>query len=510
IDNLVSCHAAGSALVDRVAEGVDPADPIPLVVLFDHEEVGSTSATGAAGPALTTTLERIVASLGGDGSLGPVASALFAVGRVARAEVPSLAWRCIGVPRGTSASWSAVAAELLGPDDELEVRYLDKGAELRRQGRRLVVLDEATGDEPRTERVTTKEVGVVLGIDQVGALGTLHWQRIGRREPGPGEIEIRVEAVGINFKDLLKLTGQLDPRVTRDTFLGDACGMECVGEVVRAGPGVTRMSVGDRVLAAPADGSFRSYVTTSEGTATPAPRSLEPSQAALLLPYLTAWHGLMNVARLGPRDTVLIHAAAGGVGQCAVAIAQRVGARIIATAGSEDKRDHLRGQGIDHVSDSRSLAFVDDVRTWTEGRGVDVVLSALTADGLRESMRLLAPRGRFVDIGKKAFIDNDRLPLRIFNEGLTYASIDMDRMFQDDMPFCLDIVAECVRLIDEGELLPCRLRCSSRAKRSTRSAPWPRGGTSAGWSWRWAIVKSRRGSSPSRSPRSLSPTAATW
>ena len=406
-----------------------------------------------SGDGLAPTIQ-LVASLGGDGSLGPVASALFAVGRVARAEVPSLAWRCIGVPRGTSASWSAVAAELLGPNDELEVRYLDEGAELRRQGRRLVVLDEATGDEPRTERVSTREVGVVLGIDQVGALGTLHWQRIGRREPGPGEIEIRVEAVGINFKDLLKLTGQLDPRVTRDTFLGDACGMECVGEVVRTGPGVTRMSVGDRVLAAPADGSFRSYVTTSEGTATPAPRSLEPSQAALLLPYLTAWHGLMNVARLGPGDTVLIHAAAGGVGQCAVAIAQRVGARIIATAGSEDKRDHLRGQGIDHVSDSRSLAFVDDVRAWTEGRGVDVVLSALTADGLRESMRLLAPRGRFVDIGKKAFIDNDSLPLRIFNEGLTYASIDMDRMFQDDMPFCLDIVAECVRLIDEGELPP--------------------------------------------------------
>ncbi len=381
---------------------------------------------------------------------------LWGLVRVARNEHPELRLRSIGMALNGTAAWSALAAEIFSHDAETEVRLVEDEP---RHVRRLVALAEQTAEpQHHSETIHTREQNAVLAIDQIGALGSLHWRQIPRRAPGPRDIEIRVEASGINFKDLLKFSGQLHPRVTRDTFLGDACGMECVGEVVAVGSEVTRFSVGDRVLAAPAEGSFQSFVTTDESTATPAPKTLSPTDAAVLLPYLTAWHGLVNIARLSEGETVLIHSAAGGVGQCAVSIAKMVGARIIATASSEEKRAHLRAQGIEHVTDSRTLAFVDDVRRWTGGRGVDVVLSALTTDGLLESVRLLAPCGRFIDIGKKAFIDNDALPLRIFNDGLTYASIDMDRMFLERMPFCIDIVAECVKHMDAGKLDPLPTR----------------------------------------------------
>ncbi|MGF1468859.1 MAG: SDR family NAD(P)-dependent oxidoreductase [Sandaracinaceae bacterium] len=464
LDGLQTALSAQGARVRTARLGQESFDePVDRVVLFvPRAGDAPVDEVEALGLQLVQLVKRmaarspapslcLVSPLSGEGSTGLLGTPLWGLARVARAELADMTIRSVAVAFNGNATWARLAEEVLSDDPETEVRLVGE----RREARRLVTLEpEQAEASHETQEVVTTEQNVVLAIDQVGSLGSLHWRAIPRRAPAEREIEVRVEASGINFKDLLKFTGQLNPRVTRSTFLGDACGMECVGEVVRVGPGVTRFRVGDRVLAAPAEGSFQGYVTTDETTATIAPKTLSATDAAILLPYLTAWHGLMNIARLEEGETVLIHSAAGGVGQCAVSIAKMVGAKIIATAGSEEKRQYLREQGIERVTDSRSLAFVQDVRAWTDGRGVDVVLSALTTDGLLESVRLLAPCGRFVDIGKKAFIDNDALPLRIFNDGLTYASIDMDRMFLERMPFCIDVVAKCIEKLDEGALSP--------------------------------------------------------
>jgi acyl transferase domain-containing protein/NADPH:quinone reductase-like Zn-dependent oxidoreductase/NAD(P)-dependent dehydrogenase (short-subunit alcohol dehydrogenase family)/aryl carrier-like protein len=384
-----------------------------------------------------------------------VAAALAGALAVVRSEYPGLSARAIRAAVEPPA-WDAVVAEILGGNSDPDIRLLgEQRYELRLH--RLERLSAPLRQAPRA--VPLRDTAVTLDVEKPGVLSSLHHRLATRRCPGPREVEIRVRAAGINFKDLLKVAGQLDPLVTRETFLGEAWGMECVGEVTAVGAEVTRFAPGDGVAAIPSRGCFGSFTTTDEETVGRLPTGLSELQAAsVIIPYLTAWHALINVAQLRAGESVLIHSAAGGVGFCATQVARMLGATVIATAGSEAKRAFLSHQGIERVADSRSLAFARAVLDWTEGRGVDVVLSALAGDGFLESFRVLARYGRFIDIGKKAIVDNQALPLRVFNEGLTYAAIDMDRMLRDRTSFCVDIVLQALDALAAGKLAPPPLR----------------------------------------------------
>src|SRR5262249_7199919 len=133
--------------------------------------------------------------------------------------------------------------------------------------------------------------------------------------------------------------------------------------------------------------------------------------AALPLAYTTAVYALETVGRLRRGERVLIHAATGGVGLAAIAVARRNGAEIFATAGTDAKRDYLRGLGLTHVMASRSTAFVDEIMVATGGRGVDVVLNSLSGEAIGKSLAALAPLGRFLEIGKSDIFHAGDLPL---------------------------------------------------------------------------------------------------
>src|SRR5262249_54426344 len=147
-------------------------------------------------------------------------------------------------------------------------------------------------------------------------------------------------------------------------------------------------------------GAFRSYVTTPATYVIPKPKSLAMHEAPLFTVFLTAYYALAEVARLQRGERVLIHNGAGGVGLAAVQIAQWLGADIYATPGNEEKRAFLRNLGVQHVMDSRTLVFAGEIQTLSRGQGVDVVLNAMAGEALRKSFALLAPYGRFVEIGK--------------------------------------------------------------------------------------------------------------
>ena len=117
--------------------------------------------------------------------------------------------------------------------------------------------------------------------------------------------------------------------------------------------------------------------------------------------YLTAWHSLCEVGRLAPGERVLIHSATGGVGLAAISIAKMIGARIYATAGSEAKRALLRDLGVEYVGDSRTVDFADEILDATDGDGVDVVLNSLAGEAIRRGVAILAPGGRFIELGKR-------------------------------------------------------------------------------------------------------------
>ena len=149
---------------------------------------------------------------------------------------------------------------------------------------------------------------------------------------------------------------------------------------------------------------------------------------------------------LGEGERVLIHSATGAVGLSAIQVARSLGAEIHATAGSASKRAYLQELGIKYIYDSRSLHFVDSILRDTNGYGVDVVLNSVAGEVLQQSFQLLAPYGRFIEIGKRDITENNALPLGVFNRNILFASIDMDRIMKDRP----QIVHGLLRRIEKG------------------------------------------------------------
>jgi NADPH:quinone reductase-like Zn-dependent oxidoreductase len=234
---------------------------------------------------------------------------------------------------------------------------------------------------------------VRLEIRTPGVIDDLVLRPAARRTPGPGEVEIRVLAAGVNFRDLLKALG---------VYPGEPgpLGDECAGIVSAIGPGVTSCKPGDEVVAL-ATGAFATFAVASEELVAAKPEALTFAEAASVPgAFLTAEYALRHVAALAPGERVLIHAAAGGVGLAAVEIARRTGAEVFATAGSPEKQDYLRALGVRHVFGSRSLEFVAALQEATHGEGVDVVLNSLAREFIPSSLSALKPGGRFVELGR--------------------------------------------------------------------------------------------------------------
>ena len=237
----------------------------------------------------------------------------------------------------------------------------------------------------------------------LGLLESLAPQPLAPQPPAAGELEIAVEATGLNFRDVLNALGLLRS-YSRQLGLDDGArvpfGGEAVGRVTAVGPGVDPALVGERVLAALAVGSLASHVLCRAELCLSLPPQLTAVEgASISTAFLTAHYGLLSLARLQPGETVLIHAAAGGVGQAALQVARRAGARILATA-SAAKQQALLEQGVEAVFDSRSLDFAEQVRAHTGGHGVEVVLNSLKGDWVDASFEALAEGGRFVELGK--------------------------------------------------------------------------------------------------------------
>jgi acyl transferase domain-containing protein/NADPH:quinone reductase-like Zn-dependent oxidoreductase/SAM-dependent methyltransferase len=248
-----------------------------------------------------------------------------------------------------------------------------------------------------------------------GSLDGLVVRPAPRREPQAGEVEIRVHATGLNFKDVLNVLGM---------YPGDPgpLGGECSGIVVGIGADVTGLAVGDRVVAL-APGAFRSHVTCAAHFVLPLPGSMSMVVgASVLTANVTAEFALFHRAGLRAGERVLIHAAAGGVGLAAVALALAAGAEIFATAGNDDKRAHLGALGVAHVYDSRSLDFAAQVMADTGGEGVDVVLNSLAGDFIGASLGLLRDGGRFLEIGKRDHLTDERAA--VLGRGIVYDVID--------------------------------------------------------------------------------------
>ncbi|MGH2340736.1 SDR family NAD(P)-dependent oxidoreductase [Segnochrobactraceae bacterium EtOH-i3] len=422
---------------------------------------------------LTTTLERLrrlglrlgdrrvrlwvvspgaMQSLSGDGESRADSASVWGFLRVAANEMPGLDIRQLdAAPElGLAVAAERLAAEIRAPGAEHEL-LLDAGG---RAGLRIVRGGVLTPHAP-----AGTEPGATLAIGRPGVLDALGWQPVARRAPVDDEIEIVVEASGLNFRDVMWALGLLPHEALEDGFAGPTLGMECAGTVVRTGPSAHRYRIGQRVMMfAPA--CFASHVTVSEQAAAPVPDHLPPEAAATVpVAFLTAYYALVQLAAIVEGETVLIHGGAGGVGLAALQIAKWRGATVIASAGSPDKRALLTALGADHVVDSRSLAFADDVRALTRGAGIDVVLNSLAGEAMEASLEVLKPFGRFLELGKRDFYANSRIALRPFRQNLSYFGIDADQLLSHRRPLAERLFTELARLFAEGvfSALPYRL-----------------------------------------------------
>lgn len=223
-------------------------------------------------------------------------------------------------------------------------------------------------------------------------------------EPGPGQVRIAVAAAGVNFADVLARMG-LYPDAPP---LPCVVGYEVAGTIDRLGPGVEGLAVGQRVAAMTRFGGYSSALVVPAEQAQPLSERLTFEQAAAIpVNYLTAWLMLVELGNLRRGDRVLVHAAAGGVGQAALQICRLKGAEVLATA-SPSKHERLRQAGAAHCIDYTSQDFAAEVRRITGGRGVDLVLDAVGGDSFRRSYACLAPLGRLYLFGVSSFAPGQR------------------------------------------------------------------------------------------------------
>jgi len=371
-------------LVRASALGPEPVAAVTALLQRAQQAPAQDSAAGAASPApvwlLLDTPEHPALS-----------GALDGFAKAAALEQGQRQWLRLHLLDGADAAslpWSQIQA--LAPT-ELALAW--DGRQLLRQRLRPL--------PPERFRFATRSFGLLESLEP---------QPIAAPQgpsdpaaPGPGELELAVEATGLNFRDVLNALGLLRA-YSRQLGLDEAAqvpfGGECVGTVTAVGPGADPQLIGSRMLAALAVGSLASHVNTRVELCVPLPASLSPAEgASVSTAFLTAIYGLQTLAGLKTGETVLIHAAAGGVGQAAVQVALRAGARVLATA-SAPKQQALLDQGVEAVFDSRSLAFAEQVRAHTGGRGVDVVLNSLKGEWVDASFEALAEGGRFVELGK--------------------------------------------------------------------------------------------------------------
>ena len=296
-----------------------------------------------------------------------------------------------------------------------------------------------------------------LQIADYGSLANLSLAARARPTPAPDEVRLRPRAAGINFKDVLYTLGLLQSyseahNVTTSRQI--RLGFEAAGVVDAVGENVTDIAPGQEVIAL-GEGLLGSTACVARSGVVRKPAHLSFEQAATLpTAFLTVMYGLEELARLSSDDTVLIHAAAGGVGQAALQIASRAGARVFATA-SRAKWGHLRAQGVLHVFDSRSLDFAEEIMRLTDGQGVSVVLNSLKGAFAESSLEVLGQGGRFVELGKIETLGSESVARR--RPDVSYYEFDLGDVFREDPALQVRLLAELSRRLERAELEPLPL-----------------------------------------------------
>jgi NADPH2:quinone reductase len=243
-----------------------------------------------------------------------------------------------------------------------------------------------------------------IRVHEFGGPDVLKLEEVADPQPGPGQVVVKLEAVGVNPVDVYIHTGGYGQRPLPYTPGSDAAGtVEAVGE------GVIGLQVGERVYTAGTiTGAYAEKALCRPAQVRPLPERLTFAQgAAIHVPYYTAYYGLFHRAKVLPGETALVHGASGGVGLAAVQIAAAAGVTVIGTAGSDKGREAVKASGAFHVLDHTQPDYLDDIKALTHGKGPDVILEMLANVNLAKDLGAIAQNGRVVVIGSRGLVEID-------------------------------------------------------------------------------------------------------
>lgn len=327
--------------------------------------------------------------------------------------------------------------------DDFESEYIENDGMLE-IGRvsEAPYLNRELGARTKSKKSELQEFGagppLALHIASPGLLDSIQFieDTLPTEPLAPGELEIKVMATGVNFRDCLTALGQIDAKVL---------GVECSGVVTRIGS-ECEFQPGDRVAACTMN-TYRTYARALIQCVIKIPDQMSHLEAsALPVIFVTAWYALCDVARLLGGETILIHAGAGGTGQAAIQIAKYLGAEIFVTVGSDAKKKLLMDLyeiPEDHIFYSRDTSFAQGIMRMTSNRGADVVLNSLSGQGLVASWGCIAPFGRFIEIGKRDIHARAKLPMFQFDRNASFTAIDFGSIIKE-RPI---IVQKCLRVV---------------------------------------------------------------
>ena len=336
--------------------------------------------------------------------------------------------------------------EFLEKDGVLQIPRV---VENKRKGEYIV--QETQLPVPKPQPFAQEGRSLELTIGQAGQLDSIYFQDHQSLGNGFGndEVEISVKSIGMNFKDVMIALGQIP--------FYHKIGIECSGVVTAVGPNVADISPGDRVCAM-AQGAYANITRVSQHKVAKIPDGLSFTDAASIpVAFCTAYYALTDIGRLCEGESILIHAAAGGVGQAAIMLAQKVKAEVFATVGSLDKKSLImQTYGIpeDHIFSSRDTSFQQELMTMTSQKGVDVVLNSTAGDVLRQSWRCLAPLGRFVEIGKRDLAQNSNLEMEKFLDSVSFSAIDLGVVETSKPQLFKRILSEVIKMYENNTISP--------------------------------------------------------
>lgn len=269
---------------------------------------------------------------------------------------------------------------------------------------------------------------------------------------GAGEILIKIAAAGVNRPDALQRAGAYAP----PPDASDLPGLECAGEVVAIGNGVTRWSVGDKVCALLAGGGYAEFATTHEDHALPIPEGLSMIEAAALCEtFFTVWTNVFERGHLKAGEVFLVHGGTSGIGTTAIQLARAMGARVFATAGSDEKCAKCLELGAELAINYRTQDFVAEVKQATDKRGVDLILDMVGGDYIARNIRALAIEGRLAMI---AFLAGPKAEInfaQIMAKRLTVTGSTLrPRSVQDKAVIAEALRARVWPLLDTGQIKP--------------------------------------------------------